>query len=256
VDEFLFDTRLGFCEHYTGSFVFLMRAAGIPARVVTGYQGGELNGLGDYLMVRQSDAHAWAEVWLQAKGWVRVDPTAAVAPERVEQGLYAAVADPNALPFLTRRDNAWWRQIILVWDVLNNAWNESVLAYGPERQRELLSNIGFWSMDWPGMTVALVLSLIGAGLVMVGLQAWYRRAAVDPVAGAYQRFCAKLARRGLAREAHEGPLDFAERLTRRRPDLAAQVRLIGRLYARLRYGRPTSEDLVRRLRRLVRLFRP
>ena len=102
MDDFLFETRKGFCEHYASSFVFLMRAAGIPARVVTGYQGGEFNALGGYTIVRQADAHAWAEVWLARRGWVRVDPTAAISPERVQSGLSAAVPDSAALPFLAR----------------------------------------------------------------------------------------------------------------------------------------------------------
>jgi hypothetical protein len=133
VDDFLFRTRRGFCEHYTSAFVFLMRAAGVPARVVTGYQGGERNTFGDYLIVRQSDAHAWAEVWLEGRGWTRVDPTGAVAPNRIQEGLYAAVADPDALPFLVRRGGAseWLRQLAMSWDSLNNSWNEWVLAYGP-----------------------------------------------------------------------------------------------------------------------------
>jgi transglutaminase-like putative cysteine protease len=169
VDEFLFTTRRGFCEHYASSFVFLMRAAGIPARVMTGYQGGELNGLGDYLIVRQSDAHAWAEVWQEPQGWVRVDPTAAVAPGRIDRGLYAAVADAEALPFLVRRDISWLRQFALGWDSLNNAWNEWVLAYGPERQREFLSNLGFGLLDWRGMTAIMLVALSGVGLLLLGL---------------------------------------------------------------------------------------
>ena len=99
VDDFLFRTRQGFCEHYANAFVFLMRAAGVPARVVTGYQGGEMNALGGYMIVRQSDAHAWAEVWLAGRGWVRVDPTGAVAPNRVQEGIYAALSDAGFCRF-------------------------------------------------------------------------------------------------------------------------------------------------------------
>ncbi|MGH8538961.1 MAG: transglutaminaseTgpA domain-containing protein, partial [Stenotrophobium sp.] len=131
VDEFLFDTRRGFCEHYASSFTFLMRAAGIPARVVTGYQGGEKNEVGGYYIVHQYDAHAWSEVWLAGQGWVRVDPTAAVAPNRVEQGLASALTAAEGLPgFLTRRS-----QILIDlsarWDWVNDRWNRWVLAYGP-----------------------------------------------------------------------------------------------------------------------------
>ncbi len=252
IDAFLFDTRRGFCEHYAGSFVFLLRAAGVPARVVLGYQGGERNGWGGYLIVRQSDAHAWAEVWLEGQGWVRVDPTAAVAPERVERGLYAALDDPNSLPLLARRGETWLQPLILGWDYMNNAWNEWVLAYGPERQKEWLSGLGFGPVDWQGMVLAMMAALTSVGLIVMGLQTLNRRVITDPVTLAYQRFCAKLARAGLVRADYEGPLAFTERVAVSRPELANRVRLIGRLYAGLRYGPRQEPEAVRRLQRLVR----
>src|ERR1039457_5975328 len=103
VDEFLFGSKSGFCEHYASSFVFLMRAAGVPARVVTGYQGGDINPVDGYMIVRQSDAHAWAEVWLKGRGWVRFDPTAAASPVRVESGIAAAVPATDPLPLIDRK---------------------------------------------------------------------------------------------------------------------------------------------------------
>lgn len=254
IDEFLFETRRGFCEHYAGSFTFLMRAAGVPARVVTGYQGGERNALGNYVMVRQSDAHAWAEVWIEGDGWVRVDPTAAVAPGRIESGVYAAVTDPQELPFLARRDNLWLRRLALGWDSLQNTWNEWVLAYGPERQRQFLSNLGLGPVDWQAMVAAMILGLSAVAFALLGFRELRRYAAVDPTRRAWRSFCAKLARRGLARRGDEGPLAFAERVVASRPDLAARVRLIARLYAGLRYGR-LQRDESRRLQRLVRAFR-
>lgn len=256
VDEFLFRTRQGFCEHYTSAFVFLMRAAGVPARVVTGYQGGERNTFGDYLIVRQSDAHAWAEVWLEGRGWVRVDPTAAVAPNRIQEGLYAAVADAEDLPFLIRRggDSAWLRQLAMGWDSLNNSWNEWVLAYGPDRQKEFLSGLGFGPVDWADMTVAMAVALGAFGALVAALR-MRNQGSSDPVARAWERFCARLARRGLARGAHEGPLAFAERVADRRPALAVSARSIARLYAALRYGPVALPEEVRRLRRLVNNFR-
>lgn len=256
VDEFLFRTRQGFCEHYASAFVFLMRAAGVPARVVTGYQGGERNAFGDYLIVRQADAHAWAEAWFEGRGWVRVDPTGAVAPNRVQEGLYAAVADPNELPFLARRGSGseWLRQLAMSWDSLNNSWNEWVLAYGPDRQKEFLSGLGFGPVDWGDMTVAMTVALSGFGLLVAGLR-WRGRDSRDPVARAYLRFCARLARRGLARGAQEGPLAFAERVATSRPELAVPARQIGQLYAALRFGPVASPGDVRRLWRLVRRFR-
>ena len=256
VDDFLFRTRQGFCEHYTNAFVFLMRAAGVPARVVTGYQGGELNRMGGYLIVRQADAHAWAEVWLADRGWVRVDPTGAVAPNRVQEGLYAAVLDQSELPFLMRRsgDGQWLRQLALTWDSLNILWNEWVLAYGPDRQKEWLSGLGFGPVDWREMTVAMIGGLAGLGLIFAVLR-WRARLARDPVVRAWQRFCARLARRGLARGAGEGPLDFIERVAAQRPELAASAGEIARLYAALRYGPTAQPAAVRRLQRLVRRFR-
>ena len=256
VDEFLFRTRQGFCEHYASAFVFLMRAAGVPARVMTGYLGGERNEMGEYLIVRQSDAHAWAEVWLEDRGWVRVDPTAAVAPNRVQQGLYGALPDANEVPFLARRggDYQWLRQLALGWDALNIRWNEWVLAYGPDRQKEFLSGLGFGAIDWGEMTVAMVGILGGLALIFLLLR-WRSRLHPDPVARAWQRFCARLARRGLQRGVHEGPLDFTERAVAQKPEQAGLIREIGQLYARLRYGPTAPSAEVRRLQRLTWRFR-
>lgn len=254
IDEFLFRTRQGFCEHYASAFVFLMRAAGVPARVMTGYLGGERNEIGEYLIVRQSDAHAWAEVWMGERGWVRIDPTAAVAPNRVQQGLYGALPDADGIPFLARRggDYQWLRQLALGWDALNIRWNEWVLAYGPDRQKELLS--GFGVVDWAEMTVAMITLLGGLALIFLILR-WLSRLPPDPVARAWRRFCARLARQGLKRGAHEGPLDFIERAVAQKPERAGPIREIGELYARLRYGPAAPSAEVRRLQRLTWRFR-
>ena len=256
VDEFLFRTRQGFCEHYASAFVFLMRAAGVPARVMTGYLGGERNEMGEYLIVRQSDAHAWAEVWLEERGWVRIDPTAAVAPNRVQQGLYGALPDANEVPFLARRGGnyQWLRQLALGWDALNIRWNEWVLAYGPDRQKEFLSGLGFGAVDWGEMTVAMVGILGGLALIFLLLR-WRSRLPPDPVARAWQRFCTRLARQGLKRGAHEGPLDFTERAVAQKPEQAGLIREIGELYTRLRYGPTAPSAEVRRLQRLTWRFR-
>lgn len=257
VDEFLFTTRRGFCEHYASSFTFLMRAAGIPARVVTGYQGGEYNEMSGYFVVRQSDAHAWAEVWLEERGWVRVDPTAQVAPTRIEQGMYAATVDDDVqVPLFARRDSELLRQLALSWDYLDSAWNEWVLAYGSERQKELLSDLGFGPVDWEEMTLAMI---TGLALIVLGYAGWYtfrQQRRLDPVARAYRAYCAKLARCGLARLAHEGPLNFGDRVATARPDLADAARTIGQLYTLLRYGTLHDPQALARLQRLVRAFRP
>ncbi len=253
IDQFLFETRRGFCEHYAGAFVFLMRAAGIPAHVVIGYQGGTENPLDDYYVVRQQEAHAWAEVWLEGKGWVRVDPTAAVDPARVEEGL------AGSLPAEDLAGSIYQRYPILgevrnSWDALNTGWNKWVLAYGPELQAKFFSKVGLDYGDW--LQLALVLGGLMTGLM--GLYwlylLWERRPpALSPVSREYARFCAKLARLGLKRAPHEGPLDYAARVAAARKDLATAVLEISRAYIALRYAE--AGDL-RRFRVLVRAFRP
>ncbi len=254
VDEFLFGTRRGFCEHYASAFVFLMRAAGVPARVVVGYQGGELNPVDGYLVVRQSDAHAWAEIWLAGKGWVRIDPTAAVAPSRIEQGILAALPEGEPLPSIIRLDTDWLRQLRNRWEAANNSWNQWVLGYNPQRQRELLSRIGLRDPDWQSMTASLAI-LCGLALLIVTLWTLPRRRRVDPVQRAWQRYCAQLARRGVCRAAWEGPLAFAQRVARERPELAALTSEAADCYAQLRYGRSGDEPL-RRLQQCMRRLPP
>jgi transglutaminase-like putative cysteine protease len=255
VDEFLFDTRRGFCEHYASAFVFLMRAAGVPARVVTGYQGGEMNPLGDYLIVRQSEAHAWAEVWLEGQGWLRVDPTAAVSPARIEVGLAAAVPQGEPLPLAVRGDFRFLKQVRFTLDAITNSWNQWVLGYTPDRQLHLMERLGLGKPSWQ----TLVLLLIGAsGVVLLALASLILRrlrgAMLDPVQRAYRTFCRKLAAAGLMREAAEGPRDFAQRVSAQRPAIAGKVLAITELYVDLRYGRGDTTEL-RTLRRLVRAFR-
>lgn len=256
VDGFLFNTRRGFCEHYAASFVFLMRAAGVPARVVTGYQGGEANPLGNYLIVRQSDAHAWAEVWLDGQGWVRVDPTAAVSPLRVESGLAAALPEGEPLPLLARIDSAWLMQLRMTWDTLNNQWNQWVLGYGQERQYDFLSRLGLEMATREGLIAGLVAGIGMLLLAIAGFMLGQRKPSIDPVAALYLRFCNKLARTGLARRPNEGPADYSRRVATMRPDLAQSVASISALYIALRYrSRPRPELLRRRFKTLVRSFR-
>lgn len=259
VDDFLFDSRRGFCEHYAGSFVFLMRAAGIPARVVTGYQGGEYNPIGNYLIVRQSDAHAWAEVWLEGQGWVRIDPTARIAPQRVEaeSGLLAALPAGEALPLFARMDFDWLRQIRFGWDMVNYNWHKWVLGYSHKRQHELLSKLGMGLDSVRGMAYAMLLGLGGLMLVFAAAMLWQLRAAPrDPVVAAYRRFCAKLAGVGLVRRAEEGPGDYAARIAAARPELAASAARITELYVALRYRRQPDPSTLKRLRQAVWSFRP
>ncbi|OGA41217.1 MAG: hypothetical protein A3G24_02035 [Betaproteobacteria bacterium RIFCSPLOWO2_12_FULL_62_13] len=255
VDDFLFETRKGFCEHYASAFAVLMRAAGIPARIVTGYLGGELNPLGNYMIVRQSDAHAWTEVWVRDQGWVRVDPTAAVSPERVQSGIAAAVPRTDPLPLFVRGDYAWLRQVRLTWDSLANTWNQWVLGYNQERQHRLLSNVGIDDATWRSLAIILVGATCLILIVLSPLMLRKLRTTVsDPVKLAYLRFCGKLKRKGVPRDPAEGPTDYAARLSRIRPDLAPAVAAITRLYVTLRYGADPDPAGIRELQQQVRQF--
>ena len=221
VDAFLFDTKRGFCEHYAGAFVTLLRAAGIPARVVTGYQGGEMSLDADYMIVRQSDAHAWAEALLDGR-WQRFDPTAAVAPSRIERGLGAALPAGEPVPYLARMEMTWLKSLRLHWDAVSYQWQRGVVGFDVRRQRDLLREFGF---DNPRpVQLAAELALWG-------------------------RACRRLARAGLARRPDEGPIDFADRAATRWPQCSVALLRIGELYARLRYG-PEREQ---RAALLVRL---
>jgi transglutaminase-like putative cysteine protease len=254
VDEFLFTTKAGFCEHFASSFVFLMRAAGVPARVVTGYQGGELNPIDQIVTVRQSEAHAWAEVYLRDAGWIRVDPTAAAVPNRIEVGLSRAVPAGEALPFLMRPQFEWLRSMRYQWEAMTHRWNLWVLGYNPDRQRDLLAFVGMKDADWRNLTV-LLFSVLGALTAL--LAAWAMRNYVrpDPVQTAWLAFCRKLAAHGLKRAPHEGPRDYAERAAQRLPPAESAIRGIASLYIALRYGADRQEQEVDEFRRRVREFR-
>ncbi|MEW9624836.1 transglutaminase TgpA family protein [Rhodanobacter geophilus] len=249
MDDFLFDTREGFCEHYSSAFTVLMRAAGIPARVVTGYQGGYWNAMGRYLLVRNSDAHAWSEVWLAGRGWVRIDPTAAVRPQRISLG--AAAAAPGQLPWY---QDGWLQSLRNHWDIVNRWWNLSVNGFDALRQRGLLQPFGIRETDTSTLALLLAMACVlcmGAGLAWV----WRRREPEDAAVAALHRLERKLARLGVIRQAGEGPRDYLQRAARALP--AQHDRLIELMhhYLELRYARPepTTESL-RALRRAVRDF--
>ncbi|MEK7877490.1 MAG: DUF3488 and transglutaminase-like domain-containing protein, partial [Pseudomonadota bacterium] len=229
VDEFLFSTRAGFCEHYASSFAVLMRAVGIPARIVTGYQGGELNTIGNYMTVRQEDAHAWVEVWSQDDGWVRVDPTAAVSPARVEAGVVAIVPQAEELP--------WLRRARMTWDSVANSWNQAVLGYTQDRQRQLMRRVGIDDATWRSLATLMFVATGAITLVLALLMLHKLRASrPDSVTAAYSRFCERLARRGVARHPSEGPDAFRKRAAAARPELASSIGTISEIYIRLRYG--------------------
>lgn len=253
VDEFLFGSKQGFCEHYASSFVFLMRAAGVPARVVTGYQGGDINPVDGYMIVRQSDAHAWSEVWLKGRGWVRFDPTAAASPVRVESGVAAAIPATDPLPLMTRTTLIWLREVRYNWDALANKWNQLVLGYNPERQRQFLTSFGMNEPSWENMAMTLFWGVCG---VLALLTAWLLRRirTSDPVQRPWLKFCAKLGKKGSPRSPHEGPADFVARAAERYPGEAERIRAIGERYIALRYGELADPRVLADLRMLVREF--
>ena len=248
VDEFLFDTRTGYCEHYAGAFVVLMRAAGIPARVVTGYAGGYRNPLGDYWLVRNSDAHAWAEVWLPRRGWVRVDPTAAVAPERI----YDTIDDraPGAEGLL----GAGATPLFNLGDWARRAWNDFVLGYDAQRQQRLLRPFGIERLD-RGALIALFAAAAALALLWM---AWLSARGVrepDPVLRAWHRLERRYRRLGLGREPHEPAGDWVARVAAQRPDLAPALEALSRRFVHWRYAaRTPGPAAAREQRELVRLL--
>jgi transglutaminase-like putative cysteine protease len=256
VDDFLFTTRSGFCEHFSSAFTVLMRAAGIPARIVTGYLGGEVNALSPHMTVRESDAHAWSEIWLGDRGWVRVDPTGYVAPDRIEYGIDRALAANERVPGRLLRSSALLGRLRDAWDAATFAWNDWVLGYSRERQYALLEWLGIKSPSAAKLTIGLgiLLTLCAAALSLH--LAWQSRPrAADPAQRSYARFCAKLARVRLGRAPEEGPDDFAHRAGAARPELKAAIDRITSVYLSVRYlPEPRMEHLAL-LRRLVHAFR-
>ena len=250
VDDFLFDTHEGFCEHYSSAFTVLMRAAGIPARVVTGYQGGYWSKIGNYLLVRNSDAHAWSEVWLAGRGWVRVDPTGAVRPTRVELGAAAAAGDQLAW----YRDG-WMQGLRNHWDIVNRWWDQGVIGFSALRQRGLLTPFGIRETDTATLSILLV---IGSVLfVAVGL-AWalLRRRSRDVLRGTLRELERKLARKGVVRHSGEGPQHYLARAARAMPGQRNELATLMQCYLELRYAHdePPPEPL-RAFQRAVKDFR-
>ena len=250
VDDFLFETRNGYCEYYSSAFTALMRAAGIPARVVTGYQGGYYSEEAGYLLVRNSDAHAWSEVWLEGEGWVRFDPTAQVAPERIFTGALSAI--PGRRSTL---DFSWVRQARNRFDALHSFWNQWVLKFDMSRQRSLLQPVGVDNFETRQAVIMLI--IVCAGLVAFIMRVLWRvqwLGGFDPVARVYARFCRKLERSGLSRKPAEGPRDFGLRAIRRFGHREDAIRLIIDRYVALRYGRQSAAGKLDDFKRLESSF--
>lgn len=253
VDEFLFGTRAGFCEHYASALAVLLRAGGVPARVVVGYQGAEHSLFGDYWIVRQANAHAWVETWIEG-AWRRVDPTATVAPGRIELGYAETLAGTPRISTRLWRSNPWVHRLTLSWDAVNAAWDRWVLAYGPQMQQELLLRLGF---EVP-RTLQLAGLAAGASLIcllVMALALRQRRAPADPAARIYEDLCRRLGRVLRPRQPTETPEHYAREIGRLRPDLQLDLRHITDLYLRVRYGGANHARCHRQLVQAIRQFR-
>ena len=258
VDEFLFNTKQGFCEHYAGAFVVMMRAAGIPARIVTGYQGGTLNPVSDYMIIHQRNAHAWAEIWLDDKGWTRVDPTASVSPERINQGIEnalpeAVISVPRIISTNIYARNLWQR-IINNWDMVNHYWNEWVISYGPKRQSQFLQQIGIEKADWKNLVIVLLVSIFVVLGVICLIILTQNKKTRDPARYLYDKFCRKLERKNLKRYIHEGPLAFANRASIKCHEQSGQIKKITDLYISVRYQ--SNPQMLKSLKQNVQAFHP
>ncbi len=250
-DEFLFDQKEGFCEHFSSAFVILMRSAGIPSRVVTGYVGGYRNPIGDYWLVRRSDAHAWAEVWLSGRGWVRVDPTAAVAPERIydtlddrrpgADGLFGRMLGGDASRFFNAAD--WLRR----------GWNQMVLGYDADRQSRLLRPLGIDRTD--GVRLGILFALVSLSAVL--WMAWMSHRGErqrDPVLRAWHALERRYRRHGLGREPDEPATIWANRVAPMCAGSGNDLLQLSQHFSNWRYaGRGT--DSSRELRELIRSLR-
>lgn len=254
IETFLFETRRGFCSHYASAFVYLLRVAQIPARVVTGYQGGELNHIGNFLEIKQSDAHAWAEVWLASRGWVRVDPTAAVAPERIEQGFSMeqqfALGVNSMYPYLPTLTQSWLKQAHQLWRSLDYKWQHWVVNYDNRQQIQFLSTFGIKNSRDLINTMIGVIGFIS--VVLCGYLLPKRSKKTDKILSIYQQFCKKLVKYQLIKLPQEGAKDFAERAKNRLPEHAAVIDQITELFIRLRYERESTDLDFKQLQCLIR----
>ena len=255
-DEFLFKTRRGFCEHYANSFALLMRAAGIPSRIVTGYQGGELNEVGNFLIVRQSDAHAWTEVWLEDKGWVRIDPTAAVSPDRIEKGLDQALKD-GFTSFKISKSSPFLSKLLYSWDNLQHNWNDMILNYDHRKQASFLKQLGLGIRSWGDMVITLVICLVfitGA----YWLIAWYkgRSAPIAEYEKIFNRLLKKLSTSGYKKAPSEHVYEFLKRLQEQQNFSDLQLEQIFKTYSKIKYSRGQQQkDVINLFRKMVSEWR-
>jgi len=241
----------------------MMRALDIPARIVGGYLGGEVNPYADYLIIRQSDAHVWVEIWHPEDGWYRVDPTAAVAPDRILRGLEGALPPGDLSDSLVTRYfgslSGFLKRLQFRWDVVSTTWIAWFSGYAYYEQKAFLEKIGIPSGNWIASLKALLLGLVLAGF-LIGIYTFFvlspPRQKPDAVKKYYLRFCKKLARAGLARNPQMGPLDYVNYVSSKRPDLNAEASGITNLYIQLRYQKKPSKESLKKLIDKVGAFKP
>lgn len=258
IDSFLFDSQRGFCEHYASAYVFMMRAAGVPARIVVGYQGGEYNPNGNYVAVRQFDAHAWAEIWLEGQGWVRVDPTMAVAPERIERGLEAAVQNEDTflanspLSIFRYRQLLWLTELRLQIDAVAHYWDTWVVGYTPEMQTSLLGR--YFDDVSPKRLGTLMLAGFFLVLFVIALFLLAKRTRMPLSATdmSYLQFCKGMEKRGVPRLIGEGPLDYQARLIEQMPTLENEIKAVTEAYVAVNYRGESGRETM--LKKAVRVL--
>ncbi len=260
VDAFLFDTRRGYCVHYASSFAVMMRLAGIPARIVSGYQGGEMNPLSDYMIVRQSDAHAWVELWLPNKGWLRIDPTSVIPDSRVEATQDRLQRKDQRTRDALKLKEGWLSNKLhtmrYAWDTLNNNWNNWIVGYNDTRQKSLLSLFNAEKLSLRHLAILLA-AIFTACLLFITLFVFRRKPdKLAPVSQAYARFCQKLSRIGFTRKPGESAENFAQRIIDLREDLHSNVQTITHLYNYLRYAKNPSPGLFTQFRKKIKHFHP
>jgi hypothetical protein len=237
----------------------MMRTIDVPSRIVGGYLGGERNPFANYLIVRQSDAHVWAEVWHSEKGWVRVDPTAVVVPERVTQGLAGALAAGELPDFLSRRYFGIIRQIQFGWDAISTQWSAWFEGYSYYEQKALLRKLGLSSDAVRASLQAMILMLLvlaAAVALYAGIALKSSRKKPDKIRKYYTLFCKKLSRAGFNRKPDQGPMDYAADVIKNRPDLKRRIDDITDLYVRLRYQEEPSKGVLAEFIKKVKGFDP
>lgn len=257
-DEFLFDQKAGFCQHFSSAFAVLMRAAGIPARVVTGYAGGYKNPYGDYWVLYQRDAHAWNEVWLDDQGWVRIDPTAAVAPENILDTLANGAGADSYFG-----ERTLFSPLLDFGDFMKSRWNDWIVGFDAARQTDLLRGFGAGQLRQWQLLLALLLASTMLSFAIFHL--WQRRAALppDPVEAAWQKLMTALHGYGIGKMAGETAADFGARFPAGLPFSEALRHAAGH-YSRWRYGKSRGDQAqehaliaeLKELRRQVRRSRP